>query len=292
MTDKTDAIPVAAISWQEFFASVAPNEQRVVDGFSYRGTTGGEERFKAEIPVITLRCAVCKGDRLFDSTSDVEATTKYARHVFVYLKCRNCGKHYKVFAVQLGTKKGEKSFMALELGELPQYGIDLPDTIKSLLSNIDLDLFRKGLVAESNGLGIGAFSYYRRVLDNQRVKIIDRIISAAKALGEDEVLINELNAAKNERQFTKAVESIKHALPKFLFIEGHNPLTLLYDAVSNGVHAEADQECMESAQTIRKLLTHLLIKLDEALASDDEVKGAVTRLLKAKAARAKPPNPK
>ena len=50
-----------------------------------------------------------------------------------------------------------------------------------------------------------AFTYYRRVIENQKSRIFDRILSVAKTLGVNSLLISELEDAKNETRFSDAV---------------------------------------------------------------------------------------
>lgn len=44
----------------------------------------------------------------------------------------------------------------------------------------DKELYLQGRRSESRGFGIGAFSYYRRVVENQKSRIIEEIAKAAK----------------------------------------------------------------------------------------------------------------
>lgn len=76
--------------------------------------------------------------------------------------------------------------------------------------------FLKGRRCENQGLGVAAFAYYRRVVENQKARIFDEVIRVSRYLSEEVALIQELEAAKNEVQFTKAVDAIKHALPQSL----------------------------------------------------------------------------
>jgi hypothetical protein len=73
------------------------------------------------------------------------------------------------------------------------------------------------------------------VVENQKGRIFDEIIRVSRHLDADENLISELEKAKSEIQFTKATETIKHAIPQSLLINGYNPLTLLHSALSQGV---------------------------------------------------------
>lgn len=276
-----------AISWQIFLASTPPNVARLVAAeYPHVRTSGGRDYAEAKFVDVNLWCRKCGGERQFaPTTTSEEFAVSTVKSFFLHYRCKNCGGDAHSFSLRLGPRPAPGLATVFKYGQVPNFGIRISASLKKLLSGDDRDLFNKGLLAEDGGLGIGAFSYYRRVLDNQRVKIFDRVIDAAKMLGGDNALIDELTKAKTERQFTRAVEPLKQALPQFLYIEGHNPLTLLYDAVSNGMHAETDGECLTSAQTIRTLLEHLLLKADEALQSDDVVKGAVNKLLEAKQRR-------
>ena len=89
------------------------------------------------------------------------------------------------------------------------------------------DLFMKGRRCQS--LGIGAFVYYRRAVENQRVAILGEIIKIAKTIRAPAETIDLLQRSQAENQFSKSLEMVKDAVPESLRIQGHNPLTLLHD---------------------------------------------------------------
>lgn len=97
-------------------------------------------------------------------------------------------------------------------------------------------------------MGIGAFVYYRRVIENQKDRIFAELIRVISTVSPDDPVLSDLEAARKETRFTAAVEEIKHALPQSLFINGHNPLTLLHAALSEGVHNHTDAQCLELAR--------------------------------------------
>jgi hypothetical protein len=140
-------------------------------------------------------------------------------------------------------------------------------------------------------MGIAAFAYYRRVVDNQRERIFDEIIRVCKVLSADQTIIDELNAAKKETQFTNAIETVKHALPQALFINGHNPLTLLHSALSDGLHGRSDEECLELATAVRVVMAEFAERMGQAMKDEAELTTAVTRLLKRKTATGQPEAP-
>jgi len=86
------------------------------------------------------------------------------------------------------------------------------------------------------------------------------------------------------RQFSKAIDQVKSAIPQVLLIDGqHNPLTLLHTALSEGLHDHSDEECLEIAQDIRLVLTELAERASTALREEAELEKSVARLLGRKA---------
>ncbi len=96
-----------------------------------------------------------------------------------------------------------------------------------------------------------------------------------------------LEAAKAERQFVKAIEAVKHGLPEVLFIDGQNPLALLHDALSEGLHAQSDEECLELATDIRMVLGAFAERMGEALREQRDLTESVTRLMRKRQEREK-----
>ena len=131
--------------------------------------------------------------------------------------------------------------------------------------------------AEAQGLGVGAASYFRRIVDNQWQTVVDEIREAAIKLGETDLALYD--AAKNETRFSKAVEMLTDAIPpKLLILGGENPLTLLYRPLSVQLHGLSDHECLQQANDIRLVLTALLENIAEVMNDKDELTEAVSRL--------------
>jgi len=189
----------------------------------------------------------------------------------------------RTFAVAVKQNVGSSSGWATKLGETPPFGPHTPSRVISLIGP-DREIFLKGRRAENRGLGIGAFSYYRRLVENQKGRIIAQIAKVAQKLGAKPDVLEEFKAAEEETQFSKAIEQIRHGIPDVLLIDGqHNPLTLLHTALSEGLHDHTDEECLEIAQSIRVVLTELADRISQALRQEDELSKAVSRLLNRKA---------
>src|SRR5260370_35870621 len=103
-------------------------------------------------------------------------------------------------------------------------------------------MFLKGRRAELRGLGIGAFAYYRRVVEEEKSRIIEEIGKVAMKVKPSKEAAELFAQAGAETQFSTAIDLIKDAIPEAILIDGHNPLTLLHSALSEGLHAPTDEE--------------------------------------------------
>jgi len=173
----------------------------------------------------------------------------------------------------------------MKFGEVPPFGPPTPARVITLIGG-EREYYLKGRRAENQGLGIAAFAYYRRVVENQKTRIIDEVLRVAQKVGAAKEIVDDLNRARTETQFSKAVEAIKHGIPQSLLIDGHNPLNLLHSALSEGLHAQSDEECLELATSIRVVLTELVERIGTALKEEKELSTAVSRLLRASSQKA------
>lgn len=233
-------------------------------------------------PEIQLHCdhELCKGFRWFKptSTNSVSGTLDYE---FVAYLCKNCGKTQKVFALLVAPDGPGVSGRVQKLGEFPTFGPPTPPRVIGLIGP-DRELFLKGRRAELRGLGIGAFAYYRRVVEEQKGRIIEEIGKVAMKVKPSNETAALFTKAEAETQFSTAIDMIKAAIPEAILIDGHNPLTLLHSALSEGLHAQTDEECLELATSIRVVLTELAERISTALKEEATLKSAVSRLLNRK----------
>lgn len=197
---------------------------------------------------------------------------------YLYYKCSNYLKSTKIFSLCLSEIDFDKNTaLTYKYGEYPIYGPPTPSKLIKMLGP-DRDIFLKGRRCENQGLGIGAFVYYRRVVENQKNRILDEIIKVATKIGAQQDSLKKLNDAKQETQFSKALASVRDAIPQSLLINGRNPLTLLHSALSEGLHGRTDEQCLEIAQAVRIVLAELSERLSQALKDEAELNGAVSRL--------------
>ena len=88
-----------------------------------------------------------------------------------------------------------------------------------------------------------------------------------------------LEAAKKDPRFSDAVKTVENGIPDVLKVNGHNPLTLLHKALSEGIHELTEEECLERAKSIRVVLSELCDRMGEALKEQKELDEAVKSLM-------------
>ena len=269
----------AGTAWKSFLESIPPNTGVKIPGIavSARYQNGSAYRHLPKIR-LQLHCDVDGGVRWFDCTRDEVVIRQQWEYVFIGYKCRDCGRFSKTYAVLISrTGDDETDGEVLKLGEYLPFSSPISTRVQKLLGKQDLELYRKGTRAEAQGLGIGAATYFRRIVDDQWKLLVTEIRDAASKLGEKDLSVYD--AALSETQFSTAVKMLKDAIPdKLLILDGENPLTLLYQPLSVQLHGLTDEECLQQAADIRVVLTALLENIADVLKDQDELRGAASRL--------------
>ena len=191
-------------------------------------------------PALELHCPddLCNGIRVFRCTvvsnggKNLEPRTVY--YFYVTYRCSNCEKTLKLYSLsaQIDTI-GESHGTCYKFGEYPPYGPPVPPKLIKLIGP-DRDIFLKGRRCENQGFGIGAFAYYRRVVENQKNRILGEIVKVSKKIGAPQDKIDTLSDAIEETQFSTVLNMAKDAIPENLLIDGHSPMRLLHHALSRG----------------------------------------------------------
>lgn len=279
--EKLNKVP--PITLNKFLESHAPGQKIVIA--NCRGTTYSNY-ISIIMPDIQLHCdqEACNGLRFFEFIKgDNDLYWGEWNEKFFDYRCKNCEENCKRFAVALYPQR-ENEWYAYKIGEMPSFGPHVPPRVIKLIGP-DKDFFLTGRRAESQGMGIGAFTYYRRVVENQKNRILDEVIKVGEKTGLSKGLLNTLKKAKDETQFSKAIDSVKESIPQVLLIDGHNPLILLHSALSEGLHAKSEEECLELARSIRIVLTELATRSGQVLKDQAELKSAVGRLTRIKSGK-------
>lgn len=253
---------------------------------------GGHE-YEVKVPVLNLHCSNEACGRLMLHSPYSKIISPPSEDVgtfFLEYNCNHCGSNWHHFAMMFILNGKSDFLVSIKVGQWPGFGPPLKDNLLALVGS-DRELFLQGRRCENQGLGVGAFAYYRRVVENQRSRILSEIIRIARKIELDPSDIASLESARNETQFSRSIELARDAFPQSLLLDGgHNPLTLLHTALSEGLHAQDDATCLEYATASRAVLSDLADRIDRILADKKELDEAVSKLLAAASQRGKPKN--
>ena len=223
-------------------------------------------------PAIHMFCANCSTERTF---VNLGSQSRHGGHYNFYdslpapfdvelarYLCAACKSFGRLFVLETGETDG-KSFIR-KIGQKPDWEVILEDRVVQSLGTREA-LFRRGIDCESSGYGVGAYAYYRRVVED----IIDELLDLIQPLIEREGQAKYAEALKNTKAAIVAQDKIvllKDLLPPSLCRGGFNPLSIIYSALSEGIHARTDEECLDLAGAVRESLVFLI---DELKRSDE-----------------------
>lgn len=267
------------ISFEELLGKFPPGKLTFISNLGVRRSPSASPFLLK--PRLNLFCSdpPCNGTRYFDTeeTQTVTLTEKWSR-IFMVYTCSNCRSRSKIFALLVRWNATMDSGEAVKLGEWPPFGPPLGNQVLSLVGP-GRELFLKGRRAEIQGLGIGSFSYYRRMLISGKEHLIDEIIKVMHRSNAYESNIEKMESARAENQFENIAELSKGCIPEELLIQNENPVVLLDKVLTKGTYAQSDQEFLKLAGTTRLILTELADKLSKALQNKSEINAAINYLM-------------
>ena len=212
-------------------------------------------------PTINMNCAVCRTNQTFaitnkyyeDNTySNAEAGGQVVRAKYL---CMGCQKYERHFFIRVGEDR--KSIT--KVGQYPPWDISGNDEIERLLGE-HRDYFRRGLICESQGYGIAAFAYYRRIVE-ETIDVLLQQISDLMSDDEKAKYEEALTKTKSTRQAAEKIDLVKDLLPPILRPNQMNPLKLLHESLSEGLHADTDEDCLQRAEQVRSVLAFLTTQI-------------------------------
>lgn len=213
-------------------------------------------------------------------------------------KCRSCKEYHVIFLLNVFSDKPISNIIdnyrniALEkqnsqshpdtnifiqkVGALPQIKV-LPNKIITKYFNRETNgWYFKGINALNDNYGIGSFAYFRRIIEHELINIIEDIKSLPDS---HSVEIQKLLDKHNENPKVSTIyQNIFEHLPNSLKVLGENPIKLLYNQTSEGLHSLSEKECLEKAKNILKLLDFVIKKINEERSEIKDLKETIKGL--------------
>jgi len=174
---------------------------------------------------------------------------------FAY-KCRNCDSaHFTIWLFWYG-----QPTTVLKAGQYPRLEIAIPKEFGEALGS-KRPLYVKGMTLRHNAYGIGALTYFRRVIEDTTDEMLDLLEEAMQATGADPGSVAALKQARGGSQFEDKVRIAAEVLPGNLRPNNINPFGDLYKLLSIGLHNLSDEECCEIVDAMDESLKFIYTQL-------------------------------
>jgi hypothetical protein len=211
---------------------------------------------------INMPCKVCKAPQTFVMSNEYWEVSNYVNTPLdglvsrLIYECAHCKNSKRVFVVLFNTE-GARWFM--KIGQYPAWKISGNADIEKLLGD-HADYYQKGLVCESQGYGIGAFGYYRRIVEETIDSLLDQVSDLLS--GDEKVKYDGALAQVKKTIVTQEkIDLVKDLLPPILRPTGMNPLSVLHSTLSEGLHVQSDEICLGHAAQVRSILVFLVTQI-------------------------------
>lgn len=206
---------------------------------------------------LQLYCTKCENDQIWQC--EVRTAWGIGFNGATYT-CRNCGKsETRYYWYWLRKQGGESLFF--KVGQYPPLEERIEPELEKRLTGEDLQFYRNALRCRNFNLGLAALSYLRRVVENRMNDLLDLIAELAEQEETTSGLIEGIAAAKKSRVFDDKVTFAAKILPSVLRPGGTNPVDLLHDLASEGIHRKSEAECIDIFDQSRFVFEYLFREL-------------------------------
>ena len=249
-------------------------------------------------PSIRMDCHICNSEQTFVMTNkyyEIDGPRQGAIEKSVFgrymddppdgtmvnpiYRCAGCS----IFNILFMLKFADDSSYILKVGQFPPWNIQIDKNLSKILGT-HAENYKRGLTCESQSYGIGAYAYYRRIIE----EIIDDLLDSIQDLLNEPERRDYKDALEETKKTIVAKEKIalvKDLLPASLRTNGINPLNILHDTLSEGIHTKTEEECLEIASTIRETLVYLVNQVIQTKESSKQFTDSMRKLLAKKSKR-------
>lgn len=111
---------------------------------------------------------------------------------------------------------------------------------------------------------------------NELIDILADLAAQRGIQGED---VEKIRFAKNEKTYSDKLQAAALVVPSSLRPGGHNPLAVLHDLLSKGLHARSEEECVGIARDVRQVFEYVFVNLPAQIETDAQFVRDLHKLL-------------
>jgi hypothetical protein len=216
---------------------------------------------------ISLFCSSCKRETFWATPIYSAESNKHGFTNKSYT-CKNCGGAHVAYYFYWGGSN-LKSTLFFKVGQHPELEERVPETLEQAFDPSDLKMYKNALRMRNFNFGIGAVAYMRRVVENRMNDMLAILHESAVAHNTPPAVLTRHEEVKNDFRFSVKVDYAGELLPASLRPPGKpNPMAVLHELASEGLHAKSDGECVdifdECRQTFEYVFGKMRIETEEA----------------------------
>jgi hypothetical protein len=208
---------------------------------------------------LRMFCNQCKHETVWEIEYDRVTFGERFFNEKAYL-CRNCGKEGVRYVIIW--QENESGTIFLKVGQYPELEERVSEALVQALGVTDLKLYKNALRMRNFNLGVAAVSYMRRVVENRMNDMLEILHETALAHNLPAEALMQYKEMREEKRFATKVNYAGTLLPVSLRPAGKpNPMTILHELASDGLHAKSDEECVDIFDACRRTFEYVFGKL-------------------------------
>lgn len=159
----------------------------------------------------------------------------------------------------------------IKVGQWPPLEERVPAALEKALDKEDLAFYKNAIRMRNYNLGVAAVAYLRRVVENRINDVLDVLAEAAQEHSFAAEELKKIKDAKSSYRFDDKIDYAAKLLPPYLRPTGKpNPIDVLHDLTSGGLHSKSEEECIDIFDRVRKVFEYVFgnlnVQVEEARA--------------------------
>jgi hypothetical protein len=226
----------------------------------------GADNVVAVPPYLKLFCTFCKLESFWQTyIAPVSAYSRGENNKQEFTNkeytCKNCGRGRVTYYFYWGDGQ-HKTSLFFKVGQYPELEERVSESLEQALNATDLKMYKIALRMRNFNRGIAAVAYMRRVVENRMGDMLEILHEAAVAHNAPPELLARHADMMKEKRFNVKVDYAGDLLPENLRPAGKpNPMAVLHELASDGLHTKSDEECVDIFDKCRKTFEYVFGKM-------------------------------
>lgn len=235
-------------------------------------------RFSDVRPVgLWLYCGTCKRETTFRDRPDFARNSRLqpeadvgqsyprgsahnesieSRVYVVAWQCMACLREEFICWIEIDKENG----YARKVGQLPEPSIRPSREVEDALGR-DIELYKRAKICLTHSYGIAACAYLRRILENRITPLLESIRMTRQEDGAEAGELARIDSIIAGKIADQKIALVGDVLPDSLTVEGDNPIHLMWNELSFGIHSGNEDQCVEIATRTVPNLEYVFVEL-------------------------------